>query len=447
MANMKDSQNHNDKPLNIVSFASDKTSAQVMSATLSGLNIQACEAYDGDFKSAIQYLKHHRSPQIVVADISTSELPLSDVRNLLEVCDPNSYVVILGQRNDIGLYRDLVRFGVTDYVVKPISVDFMSRCLLDIVQGDNESYLEARIGKLILFLGTRGGVGSSTLATNMGWILSQEKFKRTLLVDLDLHHGSSGLFLDMKTKNHLHDLLENIDSLDESILDVSFQKHSERFYVLSQNHDFEKDFHCPRESLEKLLPILRDRFHYVLVDMPRIMSDVTRMLLQYASNIFLVADPSLISVRDVMRIFEFVGVDRAKTKVSVILNKTGLFHRGEISTAAFEQSINHPVNFTLPYDPLHPLIAANMGKPLASFDASKLKSHLRSMASHISGRIQMEDPTLQQNIVEKFQDWLARVSFFNTWLPGSGESNFARSSVSIMKPEDTLNRDQAAPSL
>lgn len=415
MANGTPQDEEFDKQHNIVAFCSDPNSLQMMTATLNSLNIQACVAYGGDMKVALEYLVKHRTPKIVIADISNSDLPLSDVRNLLEVCEPGTYVVILGTRNDVGLFRDLLRLGITDYIVKPLGLDFMSRSLLNIIQGTGSDYSDARVGKVMTFLGARGGVGTSTLASNIGWLLAHEKFKRTLIFDLDLHHGSTGLFLDIKPQNHLHDLLDNIDNLDETILEISFQKHSERLLLLTHQQELEKDYHCPIESLEKLLPVLRDRFHYLIIDLPRAMNDVTRMMLKYTSNIFVVADPSLASVRDTMRLLELIGTERANTKASVILNKVGQFSRGEITPAAFAKSINHPVNFTVPHDATHPLIAANMGKPLASFP-SPLGTHLRTITDHISGTLQIEaQKTWSEEFLSSVQEWIGQSSDINAF--------------------------------
>lgn len=371
---------------NIIAFVSDGVTQQIMMATLSSLNIMNCQSMVGEIKDAIAYLTVHRSPKILVVDISNSELPMSDMQQLAEVCEPGTFLVVLGTRNDIGLFRNLLRLGVADYVTKPINVDFMAQTLLSTIRGDTDTVAQQRVGKIVAVIGSRGGVGSTTVATNIAWILSNERFKRTMLVDLDLHFGNAPLLMDLKIVPGLKETLANPDRIDQTFFDHSVLKHNERLMMIGSTETLEQDAHFHPDSFDALLPIIRNEYHYVIVDVPRVMNELTHSVLNYAGNVFIVTDLSLAGVRDTARILELLGPERARHKAFVIANSSGRYDRGEITRDEYQKAINHSIDFIIPHDGHSGLVAANMGKSLASITSiSGLNNVFRQIVDQITG--------------------------------------------------------------
>lgn len=371
---------------NIVAFLADGLTQQVMSATLSSLNIMNCQSLMGGVSEALAYLGTRRSPRILVVDISNSELPISDMQQISEACEPGTFVVVLGTRNDIGLFRDLLRLGVSDYVTKPINVDFMAQTLMNTIRGDSDAGPRQRVGKVLAFIGSRGGVGTTTIATNIAWLLSNDKFKRTLFLDLDLQFGNAPLLLDCKSQQGLKEALANPERIDQGFLEHSLLRHSDRLMFVAATENLESHEEFPVEAFDALMPLVQNDFHYIVVDVPRVASDLTRSVLNYAASIFIVTDLSLPGVRDTARILDLVGADRAKHKAFVIANNIGRYDRGELNKDEYQKAINHKVDFMIPHDAHSALVAANMGKTISSISSmTSLNEAYRTLLDDISG--------------------------------------------------------------
>ncbi len=149
----------------------------------------------GNIETAITALGQQPSPRLLIVDISGVADPLSRVNELANVCEPNTDVIAIGDRNDIVLYRDLKYAGVAEYFFKPLVGDVVTRACNSILNGTTTP-LTTRTGKLVFILGVRGGVGATTIAVNTAWQLAETRQRWVMLLDLDLQNGDSALQLD-----------------------------------------------------------------------------------------------------------------------------------------------------------------------------------------------------------------------------------------------------------
>src|SRR5262249_37787716 len=147
---------------------------------------------------AIQFLGTERSPENIIVDISGADMPASRIHDLAQVCEPGVTVIAIGDRNDIGLYRDLVGAGVTEYIVKPATPQLLAKALSrqsGLLEGNP---ISRKLGKVIACIGARGGVGTTTLAINLAWYLANREKRRIVLLDLDLQNGDCALALNLR---------------------------------------------------------------------------------------------------------------------------------------------------------------------------------------------------------------------------------------------------------
>src|SRR5437764_13021257 len=141
----------------------------------------------GGIAKAVDHLGQQRSPYILIVDISGIDLPVSRINELAEGCERGVAVVAIGNRNEIGLYRDLLHAGVADYVVKPLNTQLLAKALASGRAHTGEaSPIHKKLGTMVAFVGTRGGVGTTTLAVNMAGCLANRQSRRVPLVDLDV---------------------------------------------------------------------------------------------------------------------------------------------------------------------------------------------------------------------------------------------------------------------
>ena len=235
-------------------------------------------------------------------DISGADMPASRVHDLAQVCEPGVTVIAIGDRNDIGLYRDLVQAGVTEYIVKPATPQLLAKALFPQTGVAEGNPISRKLGKMVAFVGARGGVGTTTLAINLARYLANRQKRRILLLDLDLQNGDCALALNLRPTPGLREALANPMRIDNVFLERAMAAHSERLFVLSAEESLRSDVEFPAEAVEALVGELRTQFHYIIVDVPRLPGAGYRRSLDMADIRVIVADQTLRSVRDTVRL-------------------------------------------------------------------------------------------------------------------------------------------------
>ena len=251
-----------------VAFVEDESSRELIGRALSEFMFSNVGIKRGNISTAISQLAEQRSPRLLIVDISNVDLPLSSIAELAEVCEPGVTVVAIGDRNDVGLFRELINSGIRDYLVKPLTYQLLHRSLLNIVQDVALPKQTTNLGRVTVFLGARGGVGTTTLATSCGWEIARQRHRRVGLLDLDLHFGSAALALDLDPSHVLREALDDPSRIDGLFVDRAMMKHSPMFYVLAGEEPLSEMVPLGRAGIELVVAELRAKFHYVLIDMP-----------------------------------------------------------------------------------------------------------------------------------------------------------------------------------
>src|SRR6516165_2122237 len=216
--------------LPVIAFVDADTERLLQDASvLSGRN----QIIRGGIAKAIEYLSEQRSPNLLLVDISGVELPLSKIQELADVCEPGTNVIAIGDRNDVALFRDLQDSGVSNYLVKPVTRDLLARAVAPKVNGSGDmGRAPLKLGKMVSFIGARGGVGTTTIAANFAWHLANRQSRRVALVDLDIQHGDCNLLFNIDTTPGLRDALANPLRVDPLLLERIMTQHGERLFVL-----------------------------------------------------------------------------------------------------------------------------------------------------------------------------------------------------------------------
>ena len=170
----------------------------------------------GGIQAAINYLSANETPHLLIVESSDTGDALFDrIEALAEVCDPNSNVVLIGPENDISLYRQLKEMGLAEYFSGGLTTDQLVTSI-EAVYGDESASTQ---GRLIAFIGSRGGVGSSILAANTAQALGVEYKDDVLLIDCDLSFGTAALTCDVEPKQNLADALAQPGRLDDTLIE------------------------------------------------------------------------------------------------------------------------------------------------------------------------------------------------------------------------------------
>ena len=379
-----------DKRDNFLAVVGDEETEAVVKAVIGEMMLPFANVHRGTVRNATDMLMSRRSPKVLLVDISRSDLPVSDMNGLAEACEPGVMVLAIGERNDVGLFRDLISLGVTDYLVKPLSRDLLSRSLAGLVEGRSETPAPARSagrsGRVIAVTGARGGTGATTFAVNLAWTLANERARRVALVDLDLQFGTASLMLDMKAGQGLREALENPSRIDSLFVERSMARHGERLFVLAAEEPLFDDTTPRLEGVERLLDILKAQFHYVIVDVPRGQQSVARLVASQATAMAVVCDPTLASARDAARISASARADVASQRVYVVANRIGAHKKGELTMEELEKALNRSVDVRVPFDPQMSLRAATLGEPVAA-KGGPVAEGVQHLVAEISGSI------------------------------------------------------------
>jgi pilus assembly protein CpaE len=309
---------------------------------------------------------------------------LSDINSLADVCEPGVTVVALGDRNDCAMFRDLLAHGVADYLVKPITSGLLQKSLANATEHTGALKSNSRLGKLVAITGTRGGVGATMIATSIAWLIAHERRRKVALVDLDLQFGTVALSLDLEPSHGLREALENPNRIDGLFMDRVLVQHSERLYVLSAEESPDEALLLDFNALELLITELRNKFHYVLVDLPRTPNPCSQQILQNATDLVLVSDLSLAGMRDTMRIAGLLPTTNAACNALLIVNRCGEHKQGEMPRAEFEKGVGRKLDLVLPFDARTVAAATNFGQAVAA-TKGPVASGLRQIAERLCG--------------------------------------------------------------
>lgn len=274
----------------------------------------------GGIDAAVDELSRRGSPKFLILDISGISEPLPRISRLAEVCDPGTEVIVVGERNDIVLYRDLKAAGVAEYFYKPLIGNVLSRTLVDISSG-TRTQQQTRSGRLVIVLGVRGGVGSTTVATNLAWYIAEIRQSGVLLLDLDLHGGDAALQLHATPTHALREALDDPERIDELFLERGVVSVGGRLGLLAGLEPLSDRLVPSEDAVALLLQKLLTHFRYVLVDLSSEIAQSQPSLLHMPSTLLLVSDGSLASIRNVGRWRELLGPNTPERTVVHVLNK------------------------------------------------------------------------------------------------------------------------------
>ena len=372
-----------------VAFLADAASTETMERFALSRMMPHTYIRQGSVADATDFMsKLERPPRQLVVDISTSAMALSELAALAEVCAPSVSVVVIGERNDVGLFRELLRMGVDEYISKPLTIDLLTR-LLGGPGAAAQPVHQVRTGKLVACVGARGGVGTSTVAANVAWYLAHSVDRRVALLDLDPFGGPMNILLGTQCNNGLTDVLKNVRRLDPQYLERTMVGGGGKLFVLSAQNALDSAEHLETEALRELVGELKRHFHYVIVDMPHRAGPNAVAMLEEAQVVALVTEPSVYAARETARLMRTAETRDAHAPVMLIANQPRQPGKGELAMRDFEEAVGRRASHVLPYDHDGATKAENLGPPVVS-SRGALATALKRVGDDLAGR-RLED--------------------------------------------------------
>src|SRR5512139_3883013 len=327
----------------------------------------------GGLRNAVQSLSVSASPTILFVDLSESADPLNDINALAEVCEPGTIVIAAGQVNDVRLYRDLVASGIHDYLLKPFTVDQLRDTFAhaqSILSGPRGEAQADKPHVLSAVIGVRGGVGASTIATSLAWLMGDKVGRSTALLDLDLHFGTGALSLDLEPGRGLTDAIENPSRIDGLFIERAMVRANEKLSVLSAEAPINQPLLTDGAAFFQLQEEMRTAFESTVIDLPRPMLVQYPHLVHDAHVAVVVTEFTLACTRDTIRILSWLKTNAPQSRVIVVANRNVAPSVQEITRKDFEQSIERKVDIVIPLDQKSASQAAKHGQPIAKVAGS-----------------------------------------------------------------------------
>jgi pilus assembly protein CpaE len=232
-------------------------------------------------------------------------------------------------------------------------------------------------------IGVRGGVGASTTATSLAWLLGEKAKRSTALLDLDVHFGTGALALDLEPGRGLTDAIENPSRIDGLFIERAMVRANERLAVLSAEAPIHQPLVTDGTAFFQLQEEMRNAFESTVLDLPRHMLIQHPHLVHDAHVAVVVSQLTLAATRDTIRVLAWLKSNAPQTKVIVIANGVPAGGALEITRKDFEQSIERNVDIVFPYDPKAAAQAAKLGKPMAEVAGGKLTGPFNTLSSMV----------------------------------------------------------------
>ncbi|HJT41254.1 MAG TPA: pilus assembly protein CpaE [Sphingobium sp.] len=368
-------------------FVCDDHSHDLLSMVAAEMGWAPEKVNKGGMRNAVQSLSVSASPQILFVDMSESGDPLNDINSLAEVCEPGTVVIAAGQVNDVRLYRDLIASGIQDYLLKPFGADQLRDALAQaqaVFFAPRDAAPE-RPHMTVAVIGTRGGVGASSIATSLGWLLSDKQKRPTALLDLDVHFGTNALAMDLEPGRGLTDAIENPSRIDGLFIERAMVRASDTLAILSAEAPISQPMMTDGSAFYQLLEEFRAAFECSVVDLPRHMLIQHPHLMADVNVAVVVTELTLAAARDSIRILSWLKTNAPQSRVLVVANRV---HAGaqEISRKDFEASIERKVDILIPFDMRVAAQSAKLGKTLAeTAKGSKLGAACAMLLDAVNG--------------------------------------------------------------
>lgn len=308
------------------------------------------QAEEGDVETATRAYAEFKSPDVLIIQTDTiDDSFVAKLEALAAHCDENTEAVVIGPDNDVNLYRKLIDMGVSDYLVRPVSADILAEVAAKTLIAQHG----VSGSRLVAFIGAKGGMGTSTIARNVGWALSQDLGQKTMLVDASGGWSSHPVGLGFEPSTTFAEAVKAADNHDEDSLARMLFKVTDKYTTLATGGDVLLEPALKPAQMENLLEMLMVKYPAVIADVSGAAPDLAKAILARANDIVLVSNATVACLRLartlIMEIKDIRGGE--DDDVSLFINMRGYAPGNELSSADILKAMELDVKASVPFDP------------------------------------------------------------------------------------------------
>lgn len=375
-------EGRHDRP-NCIAYLTDAATDAAVQGGLSEIMPGGVETRKGGIRAAIAALQKSATPRVLIVDLGGEDEPLAALDELSAVVEPNVCVLVVGDISSLDFYREVTRgVGAMEYLAKPLSRETVARHFGPLAQGRAPTGEAALGGRLISVTGTRGGVGATTVATNLAWYLGVTARRHTCLLDTDLHFGTASFLLNVPPGKGLSAALQAPDRIDSLLAERAAQPVDDRLHVLATQESLADQPEFAAHTADLLTTALRRRYNFVIADVPFRPLALNRDILDLAHRRVLVLEPTLASVRDALRLSAMRPGPHQSRRPILVLNRQGL--PGGLTRRQFEDALKMKVDVVIPDLPKPVGQAATLGKPVVA-ERGPFQTAIKELGGQVAG--------------------------------------------------------------
>lgn len=339
----------------------------------------------GGIAAAIEQFAQAPTPNLIIVETNGSkEDVISELDRLAEYCDAGTKVIVVGNVNDVTLYRELMHRGVSEYLITPLDIYQTIQAISGLYSDPSSEPL----GRTVAFFGVKGGCGASTVAHNTAWGLAREFQTETVVADLDLAFGTAGLDYNQDPLQGIYEAISAPERLDETFLDRILSKCSEHLSLLAAPASLERTYDYGEHAFEALVDTMRGSTPTIVLDVPHAWNGWIKSILLNADDVVMVAEPDLANLRNAKNIIDTLKQLRPNDRPPLlVMNRVNVPKRPEIKPEEFATALGLNSLLTIPFEPQLFGRAANNGQMIAELEAKSSVADVFSEIAHlVSGK-------------------------------------------------------------
>ncbi|SHF42674.1 AAA family ATPase [Devosia limi] len=373
--------------ITIQAFCEHSQTAQLVESAIHDRRMSkvALTTHNGGLEGAIETYKANPTPNLIMVEttLPPADIPAALAR-LADVCDASTRLILLGHVNDVLLYRELIRSGVSEYIVLPATAQTIVTAITELFAAEGA----APIGRTVGFVAAKGGAGASTVAHNVAWAIAQTLRQDSLILDMDLAFGTAGLNFNQDPPHGLADAVLANQKVDQTMLDRLMSKAANHINLLTAPVTLDRTYDFEEREFEQIVELSQSTMPVVVLDIPHAWNSWIRHTLATLDEVVIVAEPDLANLRNAKNLADTIKALRpSEAAPSIVINKLGLPRRPEIGATEFASSIECQLLGQIPFDAALFGTAANNGQMIAEIAANnKINEIYRAIGMHVTGR-------------------------------------------------------------
>ena len=357
----------------------------------------------GGLSAAVEAYQTSPTPNVIVLEtLNRGEEILSGLDQLAQVCDAGTRVVVIGRTNDVLLYREITRRGVSEYLIAPVSPLGIVRGICALFSAPDAT----PVGRIIAVMGAKGGVGASTIAHNVAFSIAHDLKLDAVVSDLDLAFGTAGLDFNQDPAQGIAEAVFSPDRVDNAFVDRLLSKCTDHLSLLAAPATLDRVYDFGADAFESIFDSPRATVPCSVLDVPHQWTGWAKQTLVGADDVLIVATPDLANLRNAKNIYDFLKASRPNDRRPLYcLNQVGVPKRPEIKVKDFAKALESEPIASIPFEPKVFGAAANNGQMLAEISKSHRAAEMfRDLALLLTGRSVSKKPprsNLLSPLIEK----------------------------------------------